>query len=215
ASEAKAPKVESESKASKKLFGKYALDGIVITDQSLAKYMTSPNKEYPNIFGRRKYNSYYTTHISIIERFVNKLMRGGTGRKIGGTVIRTEGRLQGKKIKVMHIVEDAFDIIYERTKQNPLQVFVSAIEHSVPIEDTTRVRYGGITYNVAVDISSTRRINVTLKNLALAAITKAFQNKKKLSDSIADEIILAASGSPESYAIKKKAEMTRMARSAR
>ncbi len=172
-------------------------------------------RRYPNIYGRRKNHAYYTSHINIVERLVNKLMRGGTGRKVGGKVIRTEGRLQGKKIKTMHIVEDAFDIINSKTGKNPLQKFIEALEHAAPIEDTTRVRYGGITYNVAVDISSKRRVDVALKNIALAAITGGFNSRKSISEALADEIILAANGDPNSYAIKKRTDAERMARSAR
>jgi small subunit ribosomal protein S7 len=197
------------------LFEKYALKDVVISDQSLANYMNLVPRSYPNIHGRRLPLAYYMSHISIVERLVNKLMRGGTGQKIGGKVIRTEGKLQGKKLKVMHIVEDAFDIVSKQTSKNPIQVFIDALQRAAPIEDTTRVRYGGITYNVAVDISSVRRVNVALNNLALAAILGAFKNRRSLSDALANEIILAANNDPNSFAIKKRIEAERMARSAR
>jgi small subunit ribosomal protein S7 len=197
------------------LFRKYPFSGVVVSDLSLADYINLTPMKYPNIYGRRKNRSYYLAHVNIVERLINKLMRGGTGKKVGGKVIRTEGRLQGKKIKVMHIVEETFDIINKQTGQNPIQVLVNAIENAAPIEDTTRVRYGGINYNVAVDVSSLRRLNVALKNIALAAITKSFKNRQRLAEALANELILAASKSPDSYAIKKRTEAERMARSAR
>ncbi len=197
------------------LFGKYPLNAIVITDQSMLGQVRFNLQPYPNIFGRRKRKSYYEAHISIVERLINKLMRGGTGKKVGGKVIRTNGRLQGKKLKVMHIVEDSFEIISKRSGKNPVQVFVDALQNSAPIEDTTRVRYGGISYNVAVGISAGRRVDVALKNIALASFIGAFKKRKSLSEALAEELILASHNSAESYAIKKRVEGERIARRAR
>ncbi|MGC8479458.1 MAG: 30S ribosomal protein S7 [Candidatus Micrarchaeia archaeon] len=202
-------------KSKVKLFGKYDISNIEITDESVKGYVRFNGQVYPNIFGRRKNNAYYNSHLDIVERLVNKMMRGGTGKKVGGKVIRTEGRLQGKKIKVMHVVEDAFDTINKKTGKNPVQVFINALQNAAPIEDTTRVRYGGISYNVAVGISSNRRVDVALKNIALAALINAFNKRKKLSDALADELVLAADKAPESYAIKKRLEGERIAKRAR
>jgi len=225
--EAKEGGVEKESKEMKEkrlrkietteqlLFGKYSFSDVVVSDASLADYIVLTPMKYPNTFGRRKNKSYYFSHVNVVERLINKLMRGGTGKKVGGKVIRTEGRLQGKKMKVMHIVEEAFDIVNKQTGRNPIQVLVDAIENAAPIEDTTRVRYGGINYNVAVDVSSLRRLNVALKNIALAAITGSFKNRRRLAEALANELILASANNPESYAIKKRVDAERMARSAR
>ena len=98
-------------------FEKYSIKEVVVNDQSLANYITLTPKAYPNMFGRRKNKVYTATHVNIVERLINKLMRGGTGEKIGGKVIRTEGALQGKKLKVMHIVEDAFEIIQQEDRK--------------------------------------------------------------------------------------------------
>ncbi|MGC8662351.1 MAG: 30S ribosomal protein S7 [Candidatus Micrarchaeia archaeon] len=197
------------------LFGKYSFSEVVVNDPSLADYINLTPMKFPNNFGRRKNQSYYFAHSSVVETLINKLMRGGTGKKIGGKVIRTKGRLQGKKVKVLHIVEEAFDIIYKQTGKNPIQVLVDAIGNAAPIEDTTRVRYGGINYNVAVDVSSLKRLHIALKNIALAAITSSFNNKKRISDALANELILASTKSADSYAVKKRVDAERMARSAR
>lgn len=197
------------------LFGKYTTRGIQVTDRSIEDYIRFSSQNYPNIFGRRRNQHYYITHIGIVERLVNKLMRGGTGKKIGGKVIRTEGRLQGKKIKVMHILEEAFSIINKKTGKNPIQVLVDAVQNAAPIEDTTRVRYGGISYNVAVGISSNRRVDVALRNIAVAALIGAFRNNRKLSEALANELMLASNNTPESYAIKKRVEVQRIAKRAR
>jgi small subunit ribosomal protein S7 len=94
-------------------------------------------------------------------------------------------------------------------------VLVNALENAAPIEDTTRIRYGGINYNVAVGISAQRRLDVALRNMALSSLIGAFKNKKSLADALAEELILAANKDTNSYAIKKKVELERIARSAR
>ena len=214
--EAEALSARSAHRTSRQLiFGKYDSSEVKVEDQSLAEYVSFGYRSYPNIFGRRQDRAYYNAHITIVERLANKLMRGGTGKKVGGKIIRTKGRLQGKKIKVMHVLEESFDIINKQTGNNPLQVLVDALQNSAPIEDTTRVRYGGISYNVAVGISSRRRLDVALRNMALAALINAFKNKRKLSESLANELILASTKSPDSYAIKKKVDVERIAKRAR
>lgn len=197
------------------LFGKYSTSDIIVGDESVRNYVRFNGQVFPNMYGRRKYHAYYHSHLDIIERLVNKMMRGGTGKKVGGKVIRTEGRLQGKKLKVMRIVEQAFENINKKTGKNPVQIFVDALQNAAPIEDTTRVRYGGISYNVAVGISSNRRVDVALRNIALAALINAFNKKKKLADALSDELVLAADKSPDSYAIKKRLEGERIAKRAR
>lgn len=118
------PSGRSTSPRDHLLFGKYSYTDITIGDESFSNYINLVKVKYPNIYGRRGNAAYYNSHISIVERLVNKLMRGGTGRKIGGRVIRTEGGLQGKKLKLTRIVEDSFAIIKKNTGKNPLQVLV-------------------------------------------------------------------------------------------
>ncbi len=196
------------------LFDKYSYD-VTVEDLSLKNYMNLKPLEYPSTFRRGSNKMFSKSAINIVERLENALMRGGTGGKIGGKVIRTKGRLQGKKIKVMHSIEEAFDRISKETNENPLQVLVRALEYSAPIEDTTRVRYGGIISNVAVDISASRRLDIALRNIAMAAIIGAFRNKRTFVDSITNELVLASRGDVNSYAIKRKNEIERMARSAK
>ncbi|MGC8567648.1 MAG: 30S ribosomal protein S7 [Candidatus Micrarchaeia archaeon] len=196
------------------LFNKYSYD-VTVNDLSLKNYINLSRLPYPITFRKHSQYPFSKSNINIVERLENSLMRGGTGSKIGGHIIRTEGRLQGKKLKTMKIVEEAFDIINKKTKQNPLQVYINAIENSAPIEDTTRVRYGGIISNVAVDISANRRLDIALRNIAIAVITSAFKNKKSIVEALAEELVMAANNDPNSYSIKRKNEIERMARSAK
>jgi small subunit ribosomal protein S7 len=223
--EEKEEKIETEKKEEEKgekeekkeeilIFGKYS-PNVTIEDPTIAQYISLEPVYFPHSHGRHAKKYLGKSRVNLIERLANKLMRGGTGEKIGGKVIRTEGRLQGKKTKVLKIIKESFEIIEERTKQNPVQLLVKAVENSAPREDVTRVEYGGVMYPVAVDISALRRLNVALRNIALAAIIKAFGNKKSISEALAEEIILASSNDPNSYAVKRKDEIERIARSAR
>jgi small subunit ribosomal protein S7 len=198
-----------------KIFDKYDISNVQVTDPSLKKYIDLSPVSIPHSHGRHTKKQFGKMKVNIVERLANKLMRGGTGEKTSGKVIRTHGRLQGKKFRTMGIVEDAFDSIAKVTKSNPVQVFVDAIQNSAPREDTTRVQYGGVSYQVAVDVSAGRRLDMALRNICLAAIIGAFDKKKTLSEAVADEITLAAKNDPNSYAIKKRDETERMARSAR
>jgi small subunit ribosomal protein S7 len=198
-----------------KIFNKYDMSEVKVTDPSLKRYLDLSPVSIPHSHGRHSKKQFGKMKVNIVERLVNKLMRGGTGEKTSGKVIRTHGRLQGKKFRAMRIVEDAFDSVAKSTKSNPVQVFVDAIQNTAPREDTTRVQYGGVSYQVAVDVSAGRRLDMALRNISLSAIIGAFDKKKTLSQALADEITLAAKNDQNSYAIKKRDETERMARSAR
>jgi len=198
-----------------KLFGKYDLSGVKITDPSLQNYINLESITIPHSHGRYAKKQFGKRNVSVVERLANKLMRGGTGEKTMGKIIRTHGKLQGKKSKTMKIVEQAFDEIAKRTNKNPAQVLIDAVQNTAPREDTTRVQYGGVSYQVAVDVSAQRRLDMALRNLSLAAIIGAFDKKKTLAQALVDELIMAANNDQNSYAIKKKDETERIARSAR
>ena len=198
-----------------KLFDKWSLDDVTVTDPTFVEYVCLAPVVVPHSHGRQAQTQFGKKRVNIVERLVNKLMRGGTGKKTSGKVIRTMGRLQGKKFKAMKIVETALDDVAKRTGKNPAQVLVDALQNSAPREDTTRVQYGGVSYQVAVDVSAERRLDMALRNISLAAIMGAFNKRKTLAEALADEISLAANGDMASYAIKKRDETERMARSAR
>lgn len=199
-----------------KLFNKYEYEGVSVHDPGLARYINLTPVVMPHTHGRHAKHQFGKRHVNVVERLTNKLMRGGTGEKTSGKVIRTNGSLQGKKSKAMKSVEKAFAKIAERTKKNPIQVLIDALQNAAPREDFTRVSFGGVSYQVAVDVSAQRRLDMALRNITLAAIMGSFDKKKTLADALADEIELAAKGDvTNSYAIKKRDETERMARSAR
>lgn len=197
------------------LFGKYSYSDIEIKDPSLKGYINLKPLVQPTTFRNNSKKMFSKAELNIVERLVNSLMRGGTGKKVGGHVIRTKGRLQGKKLKTIHIVNEAFAIVEKKTNSSPIQVLVSALENSAPIEDTTRIRQGGTTSTISVDMSASRRLDIALKNVALASIIGAFNKRKRIAEALADELIMAGRNDVNSYAIRIKNDKDRMAKSAR
>lgn len=123
-----------------------------------------------------------------------------------------QGRNNGKKLMAVNIVKHAFEIIHLLTDQNPLQVLVEAVINSGPREDSTRVGSAGTVRRQAVDVSPLRRVNQALFLLSTGAKNAAFRNIKTISECLADELINAARGSSNSFAIKKKDELERVAK---
>ncbi|MEM0455675.1 MAG: 30S ribosomal protein S7 [Candidatus Anstonellales archaeon] len=196
------------------LFGRWSLD-VEVRDRSL-KDVIDLRDVFPHTHGKHANRYMGKIKVNIIERLANKLMRGGTGEKVSGKVIRTHGRLQGKKYTVLNIIYRALEEIEKREKTNPVEVLVRAIENAAPREDITKVEIAGVRYQVAVDISSIRRVDVALRNIVLASILKHWSNKRPIHEVLADEIILAAKNDlTNSYALKKKDEIERVAQSAR
>lgn len=184
-----------------KLFGKWDYEGIEIRDPSLKKYISLKPVYVPHTGGRHEHRRFGKAEVPIVERLINKLM--------------FPGRNTGKKHLAYNIVEKTFDIIYLKTRQNPLQVLVRAIENAAPREETTRIMYGGIVYHVAVDVAPQRRVDIALRFIAEGARLAAFNNPKPIEECLADEIIAAANNDPKSYAIQRKEEIERIALSSR
>lgn len=198
-----------------KLFEKWDYD-VEIKDASLKQVIALDGKAYPYSYGRHAKKPFAKMKVNIVERLVNKLMRGGTGEKLSGKVIRSHGQLQGRKLRVMKVVEKAFDIVHKRTGKNPLQIFIEALENAAPREDVTRVEMGGVSYQLAVDLSATRRLDMALRNIALAAIMKSFDSKTSLEEALANELIYASKNDAQnSYAVRRKDEIERIAKAAR
>ena len=115
----------------------------------------------------------------------------------------------------VRIVKHAFEIIHLLTDQNPIQVAVDAIINSGPREDATRIGSAGVVRRQAVDISPLRRVNQAIWLITTGAREAAFRNIKTMSECLADELVNAAKGSSNSYAIKKKDELERVAKANR
>ena len=179
---------------------KYDLDSVKVEDQGLAKYI---NLDTENIYiGAVFANKMFAkSKVPIVERLINNIMR-------------TE-KYNGKKIKAYKIVKATFDIIEKRTKQNPLQILINAIQNAAPKEEATRLRFGGILVPKAVDTSPQRRLDIAIRNISTGSVNTSHKNKKRMEFCLAEEIIKAAENDVTSFSVSKKNEMERVAKSAR
>lgn len=184
-----------------KLFGKWSYEEVEVKDLSLKSYVCLKPVLYPKTGGRHAHKSFARINTPIVERLANQLMRPGENG--------------GLKVKALNIVRNAFEIIHLKTERNPLQVLIKALENAAPCEDVTRVAYGGIVYHRAVDVAPSRRLDLALRFIVDGARLKAFSNPKTIDECLADEIINAAEGSQDSYAIQRKDELERIALASR
>ena len=193
------------------LFGKWDSTEVEIKDPGLVKYISLRPVLIPHTSGRHAHRRFRKSRVPIVERYINKLLNAGR-RKDKKT--RT-GRNAGKKIKAINVLHRAFEMIDYRTGMNPIQVLVTAIEHTAPAEETTRISYGGMAYPRSVDVAPQRRIDLALRYLAVGAVRQAHKNAKSLEECIVDELLLAYKGDAGSFAVARKEERERVARSAR
>jgi small subunit ribosomal protein S7 len=113
---------------------------------------------------------------------------------------------KGKKTIAQKIVYGAFDIVKEKTKKEPLEVFKSAIENAAPLVEVKPKRVGGATYQVPTEVRGERRITLAMKWIILGAQTK---KNKPMAEKLAQEIIDAFNNT--GTAVKKKNDTHRMA----
>ena len=184
-----------------KLFGKWDLSEVEVSDLGLQRYISLKPVYFPHSGGRNQDQRFKKAEMNIVERFVNKLMK--------------KGKNAGKKQKAINIVRVAFEIIYERTGNNPVQVLINAICKVAPREETTRLTYGGVAQHISVDVAPSRRVDLALRFMANAIKQKSFNNIKSVDEVVAEELIVASTGDQGSSAVKKKQEIERIALSAR
>lgn len=184
-----------------KIFGQYSIGEVQVRDQGLSKYINLTSNLNLHTGGRFSSYSAGKKNVNTIERLINKLMR-------------TE-KWTGKKYSAYKVLRDAFEIISTKTKANPVQLLVDAIENAAPREEVTRLKYGGIAVPKAVDVSPSRRVDEALRNIAVGSTKSSFKSKKPIANCLADEIMLAARNDANSFAVSKKEEIERIAASAR
>jgi small subunit ribosomal protein S7 len=200
-------KKPAKKKAAKKdeinplLFGKYDFSEVVVKDPGLVRYINLRPAIVLHTSARYINRAFGKSKVNIVERLINNLMR-------------TE-HSTGAKSNIHKRVELAFELIKKRTKKNPIQVLVDALQNCSPKEEITRLRFGGISVPKAVDTSASRRLDTALRNICVGATKASHKNRKKLEMCIANEIILASNGDMDSFGVSKKEEIERVAASAR
>jgi small subunit ribosomal protein S7 len=192
---------EAQRIQSPKLFGEWSFEEVKVRDLGLQRYLNLNPIYLPHSGGRHESRRFKKSEMNIVERLINELMR--------------PGKSGGEKARATNVVRNAFKIINLKTGRNPIEVLVRAIENAAPNEDTTRISYGGVVYRLAVDISPQRRIDLALRYIVLGAKTEAFSNRRTLDEVLAEQIIGAANGDPNNFAIKRRLELERVALSSR
>jgi len=123
-----------------------------------------------------------------VAQFINKVMKSG------------------KKTVAQKIVYGAFDIIKEKTKKEPLEVFRAAIENASPLLEVKPKRIGGATYQVPREVRGERKLALATQWILEGARGK---KGKPMAEKLAQELIDCINN--QGNAIKKKADTHRMA----
>ena len=106
------------------LFDRWDTSGVEVADASLRKYINLHAVRIPHTSARHANKPFGKQRLNIVERLVNVVMKSEM--------------YTGKKSKAYTVVHDALAIVEQKTKQNPIQVLVRAIEKAAPREEVTR-----------------------------------------------------------------------------
>ena len=124
----------------------------------------------------------------LVSKFTNTLMYGG-GKAVA------EGILYG-----------AFDVIAERAKEDPLEVFRKALDSVKPKLEVKSRRVGGATYQVPVEVRPERRVALAMRWIVMNARARG---EKTMRERLAGEFLDASQG--RGNAVKKKDDTHKMA----
>lgn len=120
--------------------------------------------------------------------FVNRMMRGG------------------KKSTARNVIYDALQLVEDRAKRDPIEVFEQALRNATPILEVKPRRVGGSTYQVPVEVEPGRALSLAMRWLLQAARARGGRSS---AEKLAAELLDASSG--QGSAIKKKEDTHRMA----
>jgi len=188
-----------------RLFGKWVYDDeIKASEDALGAYLNVKSFKakvfIPYTAGKYQKKRFQKVTCPVVERFVNQLMVG-------------YGRVNGKKQMAVRHFRQTLEIIHLLTGENPLKVLFDAIVQAGAREDSTRIGSGGTVRRQAVDVSPLRRVNQAIYLICKGVRDSAFRSHKAFSECLADEIIAASKGvGGNSYAVKKKDEIERVAK---
>ncbi|MBU0629125.1 MAG: 30S ribosomal protein S7 [Nanoarchaeota archaeon] len=193
-------------------FNKWNTGEIKVSDPGLVSYITLEPKLVPKTGARYHGNKFHKSKVFIVERLINKVMIPGHKSK---KHFRSTSKITGKAHTAYDIVENTFKRIEKNTKENPIKVFVKALENAAPREEIITIEYGGARYPKAVECAPQRRIDIVLRLMTQGAYQRSFNSKKGIVECLAEEIIAAYSSDRASNAISKKLEVERQSDSSR
>jgi small subunit ribosomal protein S7 len=190
---------ETEAETGAKLFGVWSVDDIEFRDPSTERYITVT--PIAHTMGRHAAKQFKKSEISIVERLINRLMQTDENT--------------GKKQQTTQIVRDAFEIVHDRTEENPVQILARAVENSAPREETVRLKYGGISVPKAVDVAPQRRVDQGLKFIAEGVYNSSYKTSTDAAEALAQQLVGAANNDVQAYPVSQKEEKERVAAAAR
>src|SRR3989344_5003521 len=189
------------------LFNKWDTSEIVVLDPGVKEYINLKPIFVHKTGGKNVKIKFHKSKNNIVERLANKLMSPGHRGKEHRI---TSGPCTGKNQTALRIVKSAFEIIEKKLNQNPVKVFVKAVENAAPRDEITSIEYGGARYPQSVDCSPQRRIDIAIRMMVQGAYAKSFGKKVKMKEALTEEIILAFNLDQKSNAVSKKLELERM-----
>lgn len=114
--------------------------------------------------------------------------------------------LDGKKSIAERIVYGAFDIVQDKSKSEPVEMFHQALENVAPHVEVRSRRVGGATYQVPVDVRPERRQALAIRWMIAAARKR---NETTMVDRLSGELLDAANN--RGAAVKKREDTHKMA----
>ncbi|CTQ55938.1 hypothetical protein LP7551_04493 [Roseibium album] len=129
--------------------------------------------------------------------------------KFGDTVVTkfmNSIMYDGKKSTAERIVYGAFDVVENKTRENPIEVFHAALENVMPQVEVRSRRVGGATYQVPVEVRTERRQALAIRWLISAARNR---NETTMVGRLSGELLDAANN--RGTAVKKREDTHRMA----
>lgn len=194
------------------LFGKWDTKDVVVNDPGLRKYINLEPVIIPKTFGRYCTRSIDKIKINVVERFINKLyVSGHSGKRHR----MSSGKHTGTYETLIKHVTKAFEIIEKRTKKNPIQILVKAIENAALYEEVVGYRVGGIIARKAVITSPRRRLDIALRLITQNIKKKTYNKKKKLFEVIAEQLLEIANNDARNNVIRERMRIEKEAEGAR
>jgi small subunit ribosomal protein S7 len=196
-----------------KIFDIWDTTEVKVKDAGLEKYINIKPLIVPKTGGRYSSSPHGKSRINIVERLMTKMMVPGHRSK---KHVISSGRTTGKYDVQYRNVISTFRIIEDRTKKNPMEVLVRAVENSALREETAAYQVGGIIVRRAVVTSPQRRVDLALRSITQAAYRKSFGKGVTIGEAMANELIAASENDgSKSEAIKEKERVEREAEGAR
>jgi len=195
-----------------KLFNRWDIASVVVSDPGLASIMNTDPIIYPKTGGKFASTYLHKNKMNIVERFINKMMvPGHRGKKHK----YTSGRCPASTQAIMKALIKSFELIEKRSGKSPVQILIQAVENGALNEEITAYRMGGTIARQAVTVSPRRRLDMSLKNLAQGIYKMKFNRKTPLPEVIAGELMAAAANDPKSFAVMERSRAEKEAEGAR